>query len=96
MVPLLLGAAAWQDQRGRGSLHQYLQSLISIKAPRGDIAVFRHPTGSSLALPGGATMSKASTAALRPGRASKQKQSRLWADEGENLYENKLEQEARQ
>ena len=62
----------------------------------GDIAVSRHPTGSSLALPGGATMSRANTAALRPVRASKQKQSRLWADEGENLYENKLEQEARQ
>jgi len=27
---------------------------------------------------------------------SKQKQSRQWADEGENLYESKLEQEARQ
>lgn len=48
----------------------------------GDVAVSQHPTGSSLALPSYAAMFKASTAALRPGRAQKQEQSRQWADEG--------------
>lgn len=48
----------------------------------GDIAVSQYPTGSSLALPSYVVMFKASTAALRPGRAQKQEQSRQWADEG--------------
>lgn len=62
----------------------------------GDIAVSQYPTGSSLALPSYAVMFKASTAALRPGRGSKAgpKQAVGWWRE--NLYENKLEQEARQ
>lgn len=72
---------------GKDSLHQHLRSLISVTASGGYCSVTQHPVGSPWLCP---------EMQWQTWHGSKQKQSRQWADEGENLYENKLEQEARQ
>lgn len=45
MVPLLLCASSWQDQRRKGTCLQYLQTLIYIKAPQGILQSLSIPQG---------------------------------------------------
>lgn len=86
MIPLLLWASAWQDQRGKGSLLRYLQSPSSLKAHRGILQSLSIPQSHRCFCP---VMFKPITTALRPGRAEKQKQSRQWADEGKTSMKTK-------